>query len=120
MITLSEAVAQELRAELAVRQWHMDELAVKSGRSKSTGWRHIKGKSRLSIDDVEAYAHGLGWSLDTLVARARARQRADAIDQLTASPEGHTGSIADPAIRAAVEAADAQAAERRRKGQPNG
>ena len=74
MITLSEAVAQELRAELAVRGWHMDELSARSGHTKTTGWRHIKGTSRLSIDDVEAYARGLGWTLDKLVARARVRQ----------------------------------------------
>ena len=64
MDTLSGAVARYLRMHLASEGIDVTEFGKRAGKSKTTGWRQIKGESRMSIDDVEDYATALGWTLE--------------------------------------------------------
>lgn len=70
--SLSNAIAEVIRRELAGRQVDGAEFAAHVGIPKTTGWRKIQGKSKMTIDDVEAFALGLGWTLPELVARGSA------------------------------------------------
>jgi plasmid maintenance system antidote protein VapI len=64
--TAAEAVAGEIRAELARRQltiaWLADELAM----SRSSLQRKVNGARSLTIDDAVACAQALGIGLDRL------------------------------------------------------
>ena len=73
--TLSAAVATVIRRELAAADIDIAEFVERAGKKKSTGWRQIKGQSRMSIDDVEAFAVALGWTLERLLQEAKAEQQ---------------------------------------------
>lgn len=76
MGTMSSAVARVIRSELGDRDEDIATFAARAGKEKTTAWRHVKGRSRMSIDDVEDYARALGWTLTQLLDAAAAKRDA--------------------------------------------
>lgn len=70
MDTLSRAVAETVRRELAGRKVDWADYAKTVGMPKTTVWRKLNGTSKITIDDTLAFAMGLGWTLPQLVSHA--------------------------------------------------
>ncbi len=83
--SLSEAVARVIRRELSVDQQDITEFAVRAGQKPTTGWRQITGRSRMSIDDVDAYATALGWPLERLLRESATERDRAAQEPVTLS-----------------------------------
>lgn len=79
MSTMSQAVAQVVRSELGARQIEPSDFATDARMSKTTAWRKVRGLSKITIDDTQAFAVALGWSLDELAGRAKALLDAGAV-----------------------------------------
>lgn len=99
MDTLSSAVAEVVRRELAGRQIDAADFAKTVGMPKTTVWRKINGTSKMSIDDVAAFAGGLGWTLPELMVRAQVLQKAGPMPPLDPA----LGKFLTPAQRAELE-----------------
>lgn len=118
MKTLSDAVATVIRRELGGDNVAINEFVERAGKKKSTGWRQVKGLSRMSIDDVEAYAVALGWSLDDLLHEAKNEQQgATATGQITLSE--HVISQLSPEAQAGVREAQRIIADQQRSKKRN-
>ena len=67
--TRSEAVAAEIRAELARQQKSLNELADAVGMNVSTIRRSVKGQRAFTIDELAATTTWLGMDLVDLMKR---------------------------------------------------
>ena len=72
-------IAGELRAQQARKEWSLDQIAERSGVSRSTVDRALKGDSALSIETLMALCDGMGLDLVTLMVEAQ-RHVAEAHD----------------------------------------
>jgi hypothetical protein len=113
---LLDAIRERMGLEGRNATWMQEHAGI----STSAWGNYFRGDRDLRYPMIKAIAAALNTTAGALVARAEARE-VELEAQITGSPESHAANISDPAIRAAVEEADAQeAAKRRRKGQPNG
>lgn len=69
-VTADEAVAVEVRAEMARQRMTQQELADKLGHSKTYVYRRLNGLTPLSMVDLVSIAHALDVAVTKLVASA--------------------------------------------------
>lgn len=84
---LSDAIAAQLRAERAIADMTVDELAKRSGVSRSSLMQILKGHRVADVTQVEALCRALDVPLIALFQRAEARLRETPADKAHASGE---------------------------------
>lgn len=67
---LPAAVAEQLRAERAVKQWTYKQLAEASGLTEQSVMRYLTGKREIPLPELAAMADGLGVTPVEMINRA--------------------------------------------------
>ncbi|MGG7507980.1 helix-turn-helix domain-containing protein [Plantibacter sp. YIM 135249] len=88
MQSFSEAVAAQLRAERAIAQLTIDELASASGLVRGTLLRYLNGKRDIPVPALYQIGMALGVEPHDIVERATARQKKDAETSARVTPIG--------------------------------
>lgn len=68
--SLSDAIAQVLRSEIAARGLTPAEFGRLAGMPKTTAWRRAHGETKITTDDLDCLASALGWTPEDLLCRA--------------------------------------------------
>lgn len=87
-LTLNEAVASQLRGELAAKDWTLADLSAASGIPKVSVQRYLRGTRPIDIAILDRLARALGLSVVDVFVMAEARLEREARQSPEANAQG--------------------------------